>query len=79
MVASKTTKLDSNERHDLSKEIKVNTSSLEAKQKNWATQGRLQRSCSLDALDQLDGNNTDEKPKCESIQVPLRRSSREAS
>ena len=77
IAASVTTKLDSNEAHELSKDIKVDLPSLRSKQADWAVRGRLQRSCSVDDLNPL-GDDKETKPKSENISVP-RRFSTEAS
>lgn len=53
-------KLDSNEIQDLSQlAVKIESSPITMKRMDWAQKQRLQRSCSVDALDEMD--NYDEE------------------
>lgn len=54
-VAASTSRFDSsNQSQELSKCMRISSSPLKIKQENWAQKERLQRSCSLDALNVIE-------------------------
>lgn len=76
-AAMASSKLDSNDAQELNRGVKVNTSPLTRRRVDWSS--RMQRSCSVDALNQID-DDTPLKPVGEQTpELQMRRCSTEAS
>lgn len=81
IAALAASKLDSGNAHDLSGGVKISSSPLRLRRLEWSRKERLQRSCSLDALDDIDIIEA-EGEEVASPQTPgieIRRCSSEAS
>lgn len=79
IAALAASKFNSNDAHELSQVVKISSSPLRIRRREWADKQRVQRSCSLDALDMIGAKEEQEVTSSHTPDIKIRRCSTEAS
>lgn len=79
IAALAASKFNTNDAHNLSQAVKISSSPLRIRRTEWADKQKMQRSCSVDALNEIDAEEEQEVTSPGTPEIKIRRCSTEAS